>query len=159
MMLAPVLLAAAALGAGGPTATTIAGQYAEVWGHGSQTVLLLPRGGWKGDGPASVGALRPTARRFVAMGWRAITASYAPGADGLASVTAAGQVAGGDGRACVYGESSGAPWALMPATRQRTVRCVIAAAAPTDLVTWPGQLPPGAGRFEAVRLRNTAFGD
>jgi fermentation-respiration switch protein FrsA (DUF1100 family) len=156
-------LAAAGCGASapaaeGPRATRVAGHYAEVWGRGTRTVLLLPHGGWAADGPGGVRALRPVARRFVAMGWRALTTSYAPGTAGLATVAAGWRAASRAGPACVYGESSGAHWALVLATRNRAVRCVVAAAAPTDLVTWPGQIRSRGARRAALRLRAAAFG-
>jgi acetyl esterase/lipase len=144
--------------AGGPRPTRVAGHYAELWGDGARTVLLLPHGGWAADGPAGVQKLRPVARRFVAMGWRALTLSYAPGRAGLATVAAGWRTASRGGRACVYGESSGAHWALVLAARDRGVRCVVAAAAPTDLVTWPGQIRSRGARQVAVRLRAAAFG-
>src|SRR5204862_2362707 len=104
--------------------------------------------------PAPVRALRPVARRFVAMGWRTLTTSYANGSAGLGTVRAAWRASRAS---CVYGESSGAHWALLLAARDPGVRCVIAAAAPTDLVTWPRELR-AAIRPEALRLRAAAFG-
>jgi fermentation-respiration switch protein FrsA (DUF1100 family) len=101
--------------------------------------------------------LRPVARRFVAMGWRALTTSYANGPAGIATVADAWREASARGPACVYGESSGAHWALVLAARDPAVRCVVAAAGPTDLVTWPQQLR-GPIRGEARRLRTAAFG-
>jgi pimeloyl-ACP methyl ester carboxylesterase len=92
------------------------------------------------------------------MGWRALTTSYAPGRRGLATVTAAWREASRTGPACVYGESSGGHWALELAARDRGVGCVIAAAAPTDLVSWPGQIRSRGARAEALRLRAAAFG-
>jgi fermentation-respiration switch protein FrsA (DUF1100 family) len=92
------------------------------------------------------------------MGWRALTTSYAPGTAGLATVTAGWRAATRNGPACVYGESSGAHWALELATRERGVGCVVAAAAPTDLVTWPGQIRSRGARRVALRLRAAAFG-
>src|SRR3954447_19246765 len=115
-MLVPALLTAAALpllhGEAGQTAELgprpirVDGHYAEVWGHARKTVLLLPHGGWAGDGPGGVRELRPAARRFVAMGWRALTVSYAIGAAGLETVAAGWREATRTGPACVYGESS-----------------------------------------------------
>src|SRR4051812_6344835 len=155
------LLVAALVGCGssepasnGPRPASVAGHYAELWGHGPRTVLLLPKGGWNADGPGAVRALRPVARRFVALGWRAMTTSYANGTAGLQTVRAAWRIAHAS---CVYGESSGAHWALLLAARDPDVRCVIAAAAPTDLVTWPRELLP-AMRPEALRLRGASFG-
>ena len=167
-MLIPALLTAAVLpalhgGAGraavaGPHATSIDGHYAEVWGHGRKTVLLLPHGGWAGDGPGGVRRLRGAAQRVVAMGWRALTLSYANGAAGLDTVAAGWREATRAGPACVYGESSGAHWALMLAERDRSVHCVVAAAAPTDLTTWPRDVPSRPIRRIAYRLRAAAFG-
>jgi hypothetical protein len=167
-MLVPALLAAAALpllhGEAGQTAglgprpIRVDGHYAEVWGQARKTVLLLPHGGWAGDGPGGVRELRPAARRFVAMGWRALTVSYANGAAGLETVAAGWREATRTGPACVYGESSGAHWALMLATRDRSVHCVAAAAAPTDLTTWPADIPSRGIRRMAFRLRTAAFG-
>src|SRR3954451_11090202 len=111
----------AAPAADGPRATQVEGHYAETWGAGPRTVLLLPHGGWAADGPGGVRALRPTARRFVAMGWRTLTTSYAPGRRGLATVAAAWREASRSGPACVYGESSGGHWALELAARDRSV--------------------------------------
>ena len=142
-----------------PRATTIAGHYAELAGSGAGTVLLLPPGGWQGDGPGAVKLLRPTARRFAGLGWRTITLSYANGAAGLSTVKAAWRQARAAGPACVYGESSGGHWALTLAARDRGVRCVIAAAAPTELIDWPRELRNPEARAEAIRLRDAAFGD
>jgi hypothetical protein len=144
----------------GPHALLVAGHYAELWSRpGARgTVLLLPHAGWAANGSGAVRDLRRAARHFVAMGYRALSISYAPGMRGLQSVAAGWRIARRHGPACVYGESSGAHWALVLATRDRSVRCVIAAAAPTDLVSWPAEIRSRGVRRVAVQLRDAAFG-
>ena len=125
------------------------------------TMLLFHKGGWAAEGAAAVRALRPMAERFRGSGWRALTSTYRQGQAGLADVLAAFDYAArryGAAPICAYGESSGGYWALILAGKRPRLRCVIAAAAPTDLVAWPSQVRDRPTRAYVIRTLSTVFG-
>jgi acetyl esterase/lipase len=98
------------------------------------TVLLVHGGGWKGyDRGDQRAILAFPGASLRQAGWRVVSVDYAPGAAGLASVNAA---IAREHPGCLYGESSGAHLALLAAAASPTVRCVIAAGAPTDFAAW-----------------------
>ena len=81
--------------------------------------------------------MRPIARRFRRWGYRTANSDYAPGPAGLTDVLALYdelRAQRPDDRVCVYGESAGGHWALLLAALRPDVNCVIALAAPVDLV-------------------------
>lgn len=98
-------------------------------------VLLLHGGAWELTGPAGLDWMGMYVDRFTAQGARVVNATYAPHAAGLADVVAAYDALDRevDGGICVMGESAGGHLALLLAM-ERPVACVIARAAPTDLV-------------------------
>lgn len=111
-------------------------------------VMLVVHGGaWIMTGQGAVASMRADARRLAARGWEVHNIDYRPGADALGDVLAAHDAL----RAryprmpmCVYGTSAGGHLALMTAVlRGPSVHCVIAGAAPTDLVGFPRTLAVG----------------
>ena len=125
------------------------------------TMLLFHRGGWAAEGPAAVRALRPMAERFRSWGWRTLTSTYRNGRAGLADVLATFDYTArryGPEPVCAYGESSGGYWALVLAERRPLLRCVIAAAAPTDLAAWAAEVGNPATRAYVRRTLPAVFG-
>src|SRR5215213_5547061 len=101
------------------------------------TVLLFHGGGWNRVGPVPTAALAPKAASFRAAGLRAQSLDYRRGDEGLIDVVAAVDeqlAAHPNSPLCLYGESAGGHLALLAAAARPQVRCVITAAAPTDLV-------------------------
>jgi acetyl esterase/lipase len=172
-LIAPVAFAAGLAGCGsggdapsGVTTLTIGGQYAELGtpedGAAARgTILLFHKGAWAAEGSGAVGELRPVANRFRSWGWRTLSATYRNGRAGLADVEATYDHAErhwGGGPICAYGESSGGHWALMLALARRRLSCVIAAATPVDLTSWPRELrDPDTRTFVETTLER-AFG-
>jgi len=144
---------------------TVGREYAELLsppaGSVRGTILLFHKGGWAAEGPAAVRALRPVAERFRGWGWRALTSTYRNGRAGLADVVATFDYAEqryGASPICAYGESSGGYWALVLAVRRSRLRCVVAAAAPTDLPAWPSEVRDRPTRAFVTRTLSAVFG-
>lgn len=99
------------------------------------TMLLIHGGSWSLTGPVVTATMAPTAKRFEKLGYRTVAVDYRAGRDGLSDVIAAYDAAAASGEpVCAYRESSGGHWALMLAIRRPALECVIAVAAPTDLM-------------------------
>ena len=171
-LLAAALIVAAALAACGSDRSplepdrrlTIGREYAELVVPKARaprgTIVLLHKGGWAAEGRAPVEALRRTAHRFAGWSWRALSTTYRNGRAGLLDAEAAVDYAARrfGGPICTYGESSGGHWALMAALARPRVRCVIAAAAPTDLAAWPGEVRLPSVRAFTRRTVRAVFG-
>jgi dienelactone hydrolase len=102
-------------------------------------VLLVPGSAFRGVSPGAPRPLRFGAPLWLRWGLRPHVVSYSPGPQGLRDVEHALAVVhreAPDAPVCLYGESSGGSWALLTAAHDPSVRCVIAAAAPTDQETW-----------------------
>lgn len=104
----------------------------------SAVVVLVPGSGFNGAGVANAERMTFRAGSWRRWGFRTRIAPYRAGKAGLTDVTRAVR----DARraspglpVCVYGESSGATWALLVAARTTDVACVVALAAPTDQET------------------------
>lgn len=138
-VLAFVLLAPLAAGCGGAghgrgkTSGTSARR------HAAGLVLLVAGSGFQGVPARAAAALRLPPALWQSWGLRPRPVPYRAGAPGLhdvqAALAAAHRSAPG-APVCLYGESSGGTWALVAAARDRSVRCVIVAASPTDQETW-----------------------
>jgi hypothetical protein len=101
-------------------------------------MLIVHGGGWAGhDGDVQRHLLTARGDLFLARGWRVVSIDYNEGAQGIQDVmdAAGAELSRGtsSGPLCVYGESSGGHIALMAAARMRSIDCVIAVGAPTDL--------------------------
>jgi len=149
----------------GLRAMTVGHEYAELLsppaGLVRGTILLFHKGAWAAEGPAAVRALRPVAERFRGWGWRALTSTYHNGRAGLADVLATFDYAEhryGAAPICAYGESSGGYWALMLAVKRPRLRCVIASAAPTDLLAWPPEVRNRSTRAYVRHTLSAVFG-
>ncbi len=136
----PLSSLVATLGATAAAAVpAVASPYREVdepAGRERGTVILLHGGGWTSTGAQVTQTLSGTARTFRRWGYRTVNTDYRAGTAGLDDVLGAvdAESARGAGRVCVWGVSAGGTWALMAAARRPALRCVIAVAAPTDLV-------------------------
>ncbi|MFL5844309.1 MAG: alpha/beta hydrolase family protein [Solirubrobacteraceae bacterium] len=106
-------------------------------GQAPVTVLLLHGGGWADvSKEAWLPVLEHTRQELRGWGYRTGVVEYRPGRAGLADVREAYDAAVADrpGRVCLYGESAGGTLALLVAAQRRSVSCVIAVAAPSDLL-------------------------
>ena len=144
---------------------TVGREYAELLtpsaGPARGTILLFHKGGWAAEGAAAVRALRPVAERFRAWGWRALAATYRNGRAGLEDIRTTFDYAAsrfGNAPICAYGESSGGYWALRLAMERPRLRCVIIAAAPTDLPAWPSEVRDPSTRAYVERTLSAVFG-
>jgi dienelactone hydrolase len=127
-----------------PAAATAA-PYTVTTGSGPDVVVAIHGGGWSVTGRSVTDDLAMRTGRFARWGDTVVSTDYAPGGAGLADVLAtydAARAARPSARICLYGESAGGQWALMVAALRPTVDCVIAAAAPADLVASSPTLAP-----------------
>lgn len=105
-------------------------------GKAGLAMVTVHGGSWLLTGPGAMRSIDPAIRRWVRRGYPVYNVDYAPGKDGLQSLSAAvDRIAAERGSAdlCLHGESAGGHLALMLATQRRDIRCVIASAAPLDL--------------------------
>jgi dienelactone hydrolase len=119
--------------------------------NASGAVIVIHGGGWIGGKHALVSDARDLARRFSG-NWRVYNVDYRSGSGALEDLTAVvDAVRAEHGRnfpVCAAGQSAGGHWALTLA-EHRELACVVAEAAPTNLLT----LGP-----EAQRMAMAAFG-
>jgi acetyl esterase/lipase len=115
-------------------------------------VLLLPGGGWRPD-DNQFELQKASAKGLQGQGYATAVVYYAPGPKGLRQIQDVYKV----GRqhypglpVCASGLSSGGNLALMLATREPDLTCVIATAAPTDLTTLAEQDPEGDEAYAAA---------
>jgi dipeptidyl aminopeptidase/acylaminoacyl peptidase len=104
-------------------------------------VLLIHGGAWTRVGREWVAGLRRDAARFRKAGFMTVNTDYRPGYRSLADVTAVyDDLHERYPRTpiCAFGESAGGHLSLMLSLRRRSLKCVVARAAPTDLVSLGG---------------------
>jgi dipeptidyl aminopeptidase/acylaminoacyl peptidase len=166
-----MLLSMVALGCGGGDDLKLkpapdSGEPAEItWGDPSGdfkgenpkgVVLLLHGGGWKRD-PAAYATEVQIAPLYERLGYATATIGYGDGAQGLRDVlelyAKAGQRYPGT-PICAIGASAGGTLALLLATKEPDLACVIDLAGPTDLTTLADQ-----GGDVASGLAEDAFGE
>lgn len=103
---------------------------------------------------------RATFSIFHARGWRVVSIDYDEGAAGLDDVlSAVGDElarATATGPLCLYGESAGGHLALVAASRSRSIDCVIALGAPTDLPLYEAE--GASSSNDQVRLTASRMG-
>lgn len=110
--------------------------------HGTPGAALfgIHGGSWLLNGPEAVRLALRWDGRFVRRGWLVHNVDYRPGAAAFGDVLAEYDRFHRQHRrlpVCAQGDSAGGHLALMLAAARPSVRCVIAEAAPTDLVDYP----------------------
>ena len=119
-----IVLAAAVLGASLPSQAVAVG-VAETEQHGPArkaglAVVTVHGGSWLLTGPGAMRSIDPAIRRWLRRGYPVYNVDYAPGKDGLRSLSAAvDRIAAERGNVdlCLHGESAGGHLALMLATQ------------------------------------------
>jgi dipeptidyl aminopeptidase/acylaminoacyl peptidase len=105
-------------------------------------VIMVHGGGWSGVGAGVVHSLDTTAQLLNSQGYETLNVDYRPGRrsfdDVLAFYDRARRRLGRRYPICMLGASAGGQLSLMVALRRPDVACVIAFAAPTDLVSIGG---------------------
>jgi acetyl esterase/lipase len=104
-------------------------------------VILLPGGGWQPN-PTGYRTMVAYGKAIQAGGVATVAVEYGAGAAGLRQIQGVYDRARRcfpDAPVCALGDSAGGHLALMLATREPDLACVIARAAPTDLTTLAGQ--------------------
>ena len=119
-----------------PVADTVTADPAS--GSARGTMVMVHGGGWAGHSAGGRDrVLANPGQQLLALGWRVVSIDYAEGTAGLDDVlkTVDDEVARktGLGPLCLYGESAGGHLALIAASRRRSVHCVAALGALTDL--------------------------
>jgi pimeloyl-ACP methyl ester carboxylesterase len=126
-------------------------------------IMVIHGGGWRGLSPALTADVVPAARSYNRLGYATVVPDYRAGAAGVADIDRfyrrARRAMGPKVPICAVGGSAGGHLALVLAARHPDLRCVIAQAAPTDLValnqssrlghTLPA-LQFGSGRLDAL---------
>jgi acetyl esterase/lipase len=113
-------------------------------GKQPQGVMIVIHGGaWLLTGDGAVASARPQARRYAKLGWRVHNIDHEPGLESYGSVVKKYDELERTYRKsrlpiCAYGISSGGHLALLLAQARASLDCVIADAAPTDLVNYNG---------------------
>lgn len=106
-------------------------------------VITLHRGAWAGTGRQAAATEHADAHAWLRRRWLVVNSSYRPGTAGLADVLSAYRRVAAAVRGtlpiCMVGASAGGNLALLAATRLPDVGCVVAEAAPTDLVNISSQ--------------------
>jgi dienelactone hydrolase len=106
-------------------------------------VLTLHQSGWQATGRAAAAREHPEDRFWLRRRWIAVNSSYRPGRAGLRDVLwvydSLRRSLGPDEPICLSGASAGGNLALLAAARRRSVACVVARAAPSDLVHIGGE--------------------
>jgi dipeptidyl aminopeptidase/acylaminoacyl peptidase len=126
-------------------------------GSPSGVVLLIHGGGWQRS-DAEYASLKANAKNFQAQGYATVTIGYDTGAKGFQQVVDVYKQARKKYPGvpiCASGISAGGHLALMLATREPDLTCVVTLVAPTDLTTLARQDPNGQ---EAYNAAVTAFG-
>ncbi|MEX2193769.1 MAG: prolyl oligopeptidase family serine peptidase [Thermoleophilaceae bacterium] len=131
-------------------------------------VITMHGGAWIASGPGAAAHERPHARAWAARGWTVLNISYRPGRHALGDVLwVYDRVRRHVGRhtpVCLAGSSAGGHLALMVAVRRRSVDCVVARGAPTDLVAihrhaaWGASGPQRLGPAQTRAWAIQAFG-
>jgi acetyl esterase/lipase len=107
-------------------------------------MITIHGGGWYVVGPGAVVVERPAADLWRSRGWETLNITYRACAQSLTDVMwfhdAARRLVGTALPLCATGGSAGGHLALMMASLRSDVGCVIAEAAPADLVILPTQL-------------------
>jgi acetyl esterase/lipase len=123
------------------------------WGIPSENpngvVILLPGGGWQPN-PGGYRSQVAFAKLIQTGGVATVAVEYGPGRAGFRQIEDVyGQARScfPDAPVCAIGDSAGGNLALMLATREPELACVIARAAPTDLTSLPAQGGDGAYKF------------
>ena len=108
------------------------------------TMLLVHGGGWTGPAPmAQQGLMTTPGDTLTQRGWKIVSVDYRAGAAGLQDVIdAAGAelVQPSGGLLCIYGESAGAQFALVAASRVPGVDCVVAMGPPADFEAYQNEV-------------------
>lgn len=102
------------------------------------TMIMVHGGGWAGhDIHAQQVLMETPGRLLLARGWRVVSVDTEAGQGGLQNVldTIHSEIARktSNGPICLYGESSGAHLALVAASREDSISCVVGLGTPTDL--------------------------
>lgn len=101
-------------------------------------VVTLHRGAWTATGRSAAATEHADDRAWVRRRWLAVNSSYRPGAQALADVRLVYRRVRGATHArlpiCLVGASSGGNLALVAATQLSGIACVVAEAAPSNLV-------------------------
>lgn len=119
-------------------------------------VILLHGGGWQPN-PGGYRAQVKYGKAIEAGGVVTVAVGYGTGASGLRQIEdvySKAQRCFPDAPVCVIGDSAGGNLALMLATREPDLSCVIARAAPTDLTALAAQ-----GASETHQFALDAFGE
>jgi dipeptidyl aminopeptidase/acylaminoacyl peptidase len=127
-------------------------------------MLVVHGGAWVIVGPLAVAETDSEAAFFRANGWAAYQVDYRAGRRSLADVIAAyDRMRARIPRAapvCAWGASAGGNLVLLLAARRPSLRCVIAEAGPTDLVTLGREkawAAPGANPYTRPRVLQTRY--
>jgi acetyl esterase/lipase len=158
-----VLCAAAGCGESGPDdllPTTVGGARVS-WGQPDGTpaglVMLLHGGGWQRS-DSGYEEQKEAAKALEEEGYTTVAVGYDEGATGFSQVVQVYRTAREhypNLPICATGLSAGGHLALMLATREPDLTCVVTLSAPTDLTTLGEQDPEGDEAYEAAV---TAFG-
>jgi dienelactone hydrolase len=104
-------------------------------------VITLHRGAWSSTGRDAAATEHADDRAWLRRRWLVVNSSYRPGVLGLADVRSVyirvRRALGNKLPLCLVGASSGGTLALLAATRLPQLDCLVAEAAPTDLLA-PG---------------------
>ena len=107
--------------------------------------MAIHGGAWLRTGPVARRSIRPAAKRWVRRGFAVYSVDYSVGRGAVDDLEVALDAIVRErqpGRLCLYGESSGGHLALLLAAERREVECVIAVAAPVDLLSLGPDLAP-----------------
>jgi dipeptidyl aminopeptidase/acylaminoacyl peptidase len=101
-------------------------------------IMVIHGGGWRGLSPALTADVEPAARAYNSLGYATVVPDYPAGEAGVADLDRfyrrARRAVGPKVPICAVGGSAGGHLSLVLAARHPDLRCVIAQAAPTDLV-------------------------
>jgi acetyl esterase/lipase len=121
-------------------------------GHPKAVVMLLHGGGWQ-PSPAGYEGEKKSAPILQDRGYATVAIGYDAGTKGFRQVVAVYKEARRqypDVPICASGISAGGHLALMLATREPDLSCVMALSAPVDLTTLAEQDPEGEESYEAA---------
>jgi dienelactone hydrolase len=101
-------------------------------------VITFHRGAWSATGSQPAATEHPDDHAWLRRHWLVVNSSYRPGVAGLSDARSVyrrvNRAVHGELPICMVGASSGGNLALLAATRLPTLACVVAEAAPVDLV-------------------------